>query len=256
VTWAKLDDGFFRHPKARAVGKDGRALFAAGLCWCASHLTDGFIAAADLGLVAAEAEVRPKVTASRLVDVGLWHGPGHACVRCEPCPAGYWMVHDYLDYNPTAEAAKAKRLARAEAGRKGGLRSKPPGSKPEANAEAIASANGKQIGTPSPFPSPTDLHPPPTDVGTRPESAGGTSSLIEEAIQLAAKRYGRNQVQQGKGNSESGLASWWLQENAVGAKERAQQLLTTHVLTLTQLADALVAGNPQWLNAYRRRDSA
>ena len=149
MSWAKLDDGFFRHPKARAAGKDGRALFIAGLCWAASHLTDGFIAETDLGLIAAEAEVRPAPTARRLVEVGLW----------EPVDGG-WVIHDYLDYNPSAEAVREKRRKRAEAGRKGGLKSRPPRSRkqapseanPEANASANASANGKRNGTPSPYP--------------------------------------------------------------------------------------------------------
>lgn len=251
--WAKLDDGFFRSRKARAAGRDGRALFVAGLCWCAGHLTDGLIAASDLGLIAAEAEVRAKPTMRRLVEVGLWHEPGHDCPRCEPCPAGHWLVHDYLLYNPTAEAERAKRLARAEAGRKGGQRSRPP-SKPEAKPEAIASAKDeaepKQNGTPSPYP--LDLHPPPTNGGTRPEPAGG--GLIDQAVQLAATRYATNQVDQGKGSNADGLARWWIQENAQGARTRAARLLEDHDLTVTQLADALGSANPSWLRAYRRRN--
>jgi hypothetical protein len=142
MSWAKLDDGFFRHPKARAAGKDGRALFLASLTWAAGHLTDGKVACHDLQLIAAEAEVNGKRTAARLVEVGLWD-----------VVDGGWMVHDYLEYNPTAEQALALKAKRAEAGRIGG--SKPKRSKSEANTEANASANGKQNGTPSPYPYPS-----------------------------------------------------------------------------------------------------
>ena len=245
MTWAKLDDGFFRHPKARAAGKDGRALFIAGLCWAASHLTDGFIAAAELGLVAAEAEVRPQATVRRLVEIGWW----------VPAEGGWW-IHDYLDFNPTAEEEKEKRRKRAESGRRGGQRSRPPGSKTEAKPEANASANSeakeKQIGTPSP--SPTDVVTPPEPLQKAVDNpVGEGSDLINDAVQLAATRYGNNQVDQGKGHDADGLARWWLQENAAGARIRAAALIADHDLTVTQLADALGSHNPTWLRAFRRR---
>jgi hypothetical protein len=171
MTWAKLDDGFYRHPKSRAAGKDGRALFVASLCWAASHLTDGFIATHDLGLIAAEAEVKPRPTANRLVQVGMW----------EPVDGG-WQIHDYLDFNPTAEAALDKRRKRAEAGRKGGLKSRPPRTKPEAKPEAIASGGSalqnddtgsRSVSATSPptGPRPSDHTPPPTSQNGRSSEA-------------------------------------------------------------------------------------
>jgi hypothetical protein len=136
MSWAKLDDQFFDHPKARQVGLHGRALFVAGLCWSAGNLTDGFIADTDLQLVAAKAEVPGAVTARRLVDAGLW-----AVV------AGGWVVHDYHDFNPSSESERKRRAARVAAGRAGGRSSKP-GSKPEAKPEAkrkqTASKNGSE----------------------------------------------------------------------------------------------------------------
>lgn len=128
MPWVKIDDAFLRHPKARAAGKDGRALFIAGLCWCATHGTDGRIEAYDLPVIAAEADVRPAATARRLVDVGLWEATD-----------GGWLVHDYLDYNPSAAATEELRAKRAEAGRRGGQRSRPRTTTSEANREANAS---------------------------------------------------------------------------------------------------------------------
>lgn len=107
--WAKLDDQFFYHPKVRAAGKDGRLLYVAGLVWVAGALTDGFIATTDLQLIAAMVEVHPHHSV-RLVDVGLW----------ETTPGG-WTVHDYHDFNPSADDERRKREARSTAGRKGGL---------------------------------------------------------------------------------------------------------------------------------------
>ena len=152
MTWAKLDDGFLDHPKARAAGKDGRALFVASLVFAAQQLTDGFVALDALPLIAAKAEVRPNITAQRLVRIGLWETGD-----------GGWWIHDWKDFNPTAEQVIAIREKRAESGRIGGRRSKPPGSKrlskteanasgfAEATSEAKPEANQKQNGTPYPY---------------------------------------------------------------------------------------------------------
>jgi hypothetical protein len=245
--WVRLDDGFYRHPKARQVGKEGRALFVAGLCWAAGHLTDGFIARSDLGLIAAEAEVRPRVTARLLVDAGLWEEAHNG-----------WVIHDYQDFNPSAEEVRERRRKRAEAGRLGGLKSRPPGSKRlskseatlEASALASAQANGKQNRTPYPYPTKE----PTSSVslqGAVDNSEGG--DLIDQAITMAARRYGEQQVASGKGDSAPGLAKWWLQENAEGARIHAAELLTEYDLRPTTLADALLQANPGWLRNYRKR---
>lgn len=97
MVWVKLDDGFFRNRKARLAGKDGRALFLAGLCYCGATLTDGHIATVDLSVIAAEADVKPAV-ANTLVKVGLW----------EKVDDG-WLVHDYTHYNRLAADVKKDR---------------------------------------------------------------------------------------------------------------------------------------------------
>jgi hypothetical protein len=147
--WVKIDDGFHRHPKARAAGKDGRALFVASLCSSSAAKADGYVPAHDLPVIAAEAEVRAKPTAARLVDVGLWHGPDHDCPHCDQPTGPGWMIHDFLVYQPSCASQAAKSAARAEAGRKGGRAS---GESRKATAKANASANDEQERTPSPVP--------------------------------------------------------------------------------------------------------
>lgn len=97
MTWVRLDDQFFRHAKARAAGKDGRALYLAALCFASANLTDGIIRSIDLPLLAAEAEVKPS-TARRLVDAGLWH-----------VVEGGWRIHDWEHRNPSADEVKERR---------------------------------------------------------------------------------------------------------------------------------------------------
>jgi len=132
MAWVKLDDAFFRHDKARSAGKDGRALFVASLCYAADRRSDGFIADTHLGVLAAEAEVRPAV-AKRLVEVGLWE-------RVE----GGYHVHDYLDYQPSSDEVEQRRLKRAEAGSKGGTRAAQTRAKRQASATAGATAKPQQ----------------------------------------------------------------------------------------------------------------
>lgn len=251
MSWAKFDDSYDDNPKCRAAGRDGRALDQVGIRYCAKHLTDGLIPDHDLPLLAARAEVNQRRTVGRLVEVGRWHGPGHDCDRCAPCPPGHHLVHDYLDFNPSGEKERAKRKARAEAGRRGGQRSKPP-TKSEANSEAIASANdeatAEQNQNPVPVPPGTYISPP-THVGTRPDFDGG---IIDEAVALAATRYASTQADQGRSGNPKGLAAWWLQQNEQGARTRAAQLIDDYDLTPTQLADALLTPQPR-LEPFRRR---
>lgn len=99
MAWVRLDDAFFRNGKARAAGREARALYIAGLCHCAALLTDGWIRRTDLGLISVEADVSPKV-ANRLVSAGLWVVSGDR-----------FHVPDYLDYNPSREQVMAAREA-------------------------------------------------------------------------------------------------------------------------------------------------
>jgi len=112
MSWAKLDDRWPRHPKAVTVGPLGRDLFVCGLCYCNEHLTDGFIPASILATLAlpdpSGAKARNGATAApaiarRLVAARLW----------DDVPGG-WQVHDYHDWNASAEEVRAKRQAKRE----------------------------------------------------------------------------------------------------------------------------------------------
>ena len=109
MSWLKLDDQFFDHPKVVQAGRDAAWLHIAGMLYCARYLTDGFI---PQGMVRRLTDVdRPEECAHTLVAVRLW----------EEAQGGY-LVHDYLHYNPSraksekdAEAAR-DRMRRNRAG--------------------------------------------------------------------------------------------------------------------------------------------
>lgn len=100
MPFARLETGFFRHPKGGAAGLHGRALYMSGLCFCAEQLTDGRIPKGSVPIVAAEAGVKPSV-ADTLVEVGLWHDRGD-----------HYAVNDYFERgNPTREKVLKERDA-------------------------------------------------------------------------------------------------------------------------------------------------
>lgn len=197
MTWVKLDDGFFRHRKVVDLSKDGKLLFLAGLCYAAEQLTDGRLSRGAIRTAAFYADV-PEETAKELVESGLWHADGEDV-----------LIGSYLDFNPTAEEAHARREARSEAGRRGGVnsgrarRERSKRSKNEANGEANAQAKPKQTGkqtgkqsrskneprtrtrTPSAFASSSEE---PSSSSSRGEEEEETSTTTQKAARLIAER--------------------------------------------------------------------
>lgn len=74
MSWFRVDDKFFEHPKALRAGKDARNLwFRVGVS-CASFNTDGRVDGEIVAELAPQAGVTKwKAATVRLVEVGLWH---------------------------------------------------------------------------------------------------------------------------------------------------------------------------------------
>lgn len=99
MPWVKLDDDFPEHHKTVRAGRDARDLFIASLFYSAKNLKDGKIERDVLGHLAVKAGIEDADTAAaRLVEVGFWEATEHG-----------WTIHDYHDYNPTAEQVKRER---------------------------------------------------------------------------------------------------------------------------------------------------
>jgi hypothetical protein len=104
MSWVRVDDGFCQHPKVQGCSDRAFRLHVAGICYCARNLTDGFIAAGAVRMIAATANIHsPSKVVAQLVDLALWH-------RIE----GGWEINGYLDYNPSAEQVKEERRKAAE----------------------------------------------------------------------------------------------------------------------------------------------
>lgn len=101
MVWLKLDDKFPDHPKVTEAGPLAAWLHVCGMAFCSRYLTDGFIPARQVSRLADLDNADDLV--KTLVRVGLW----------EEADGGF-RVHDFLEYNPSAEQVKRKRAAAAK----------------------------------------------------------------------------------------------------------------------------------------------
>lgn len=156
MSWVRIDDAFADHPKVLSLGRDrlaGMGALVSSLCYSARFLTDGV-------LPSAFADQFPPRLRAALVTAGLW----------DKTPTGY-LIHDYLDFNPSREKVLTDRATKAAAGSRGG-------STTQAGRKAPAQAGASAVLQPSANPRPLPV-PPPVDSKTPtavPERAHAQSS--------------------------------------------------------------------------------
>ena len=146
MTWFRVDDTFYSHPKVIAAGNAATGLWIRGGTWCAQHLTDGHITTESARSLGTRKEI------NRLVEVGLWIEE----------PGGY-EFHAWKpgERQPTADEVKERHARtsdeRRKAGTKGASKRWQTDSKTMANADVsdgkpMANANGKRIAPARPDP--------------------------------------------------------------------------------------------------------
>lgn len=116
MSWAKVDDGWWCHPKVMGLSPAARGLWVSGLSWSCAQRRD-VVPSTFPPMIGCGTD-----EAAELVGVGLWD-----------VVDGGWRIHDWSDYQELTTAEK-----RAEAGRAGGKasgRSRRQQSKAEANAK-------------------------------------------------------------------------------------------------------------------------
>jgi hypothetical protein len=102
MPWARIDDNFFSHPKARKAWREPRALglHMLALSYCMAHGgKDGVIDQEFVEDQIPDDGERSNVTAA-LVRAGLWRDSDHG-----------WEIHDFLEYNPSKADNEARRKA-------------------------------------------------------------------------------------------------------------------------------------------------
>lgn len=100
MTWFKVDDKLWGHPKWLATPPGARALWVTAGSWSAAHGTDGAIIEPLLRQFGAR-----RRDADALVSAGLWRRT----------VAG-WQFHDWDIFQPDSASTRAKEGARKAAG--------------------------------------------------------------------------------------------------------------------------------------------
>ena len=162
MTWFKIDDSFYDHPKILDLPDSAVALWVRAGCWAARNLTDGFVPSTMPVRLCGD----PASAVRDLVSRGLWRRT-----------RGGFSFHDWHHYQPTRAAVEERRTAARErmknlrAGRKdagehgsGSLdvranfaRSSRPPTRPDPNSPKGSSGSGGV--RPSDAPQPVDAHP-------------------------------------------------------------------------------------------------
>lgn len=99
MPWLRIDTGFARHRKVGQLTDREFRVHVSAMCWVAEYATDGHIPAACFP------DIRglTRKIADRLVVAGVWEHAGD----------GY-RIHDWLDYNITAEEAARQQETKRE----------------------------------------------------------------------------------------------------------------------------------------------
>jgi hypothetical protein len=96
MAWIRLDDSFPDHPKAVQAGPMASWLYICGLAYANRYLTDGFIPERQAKRLTEIKKIDSCIAS--LVAAELW----------EKVEGGY-QIHDYLDYQSSAQKVKADR---------------------------------------------------------------------------------------------------------------------------------------------------
>lgn len=150
MTWFRLDDNSAFHRKVVAAGNEAWGACCRAGAWSADHLADGRIPWAIALTIA------PRRVWDRLLKTGL----------CEGADLDGFVIHDYLDRNPSRDEVLSIRQHRAKAGSNGGKQR-------ASNCLALASDVAQAKRNPDPDPDPDPRSDPPVGPPLRPKGKRG-----------------------------------------------------------------------------------
>ena len=98
MSWVRIDDKAWAHPKLSSLSGNAVRLWLWALCWCNQQESDGRIPSSVLRLLGGCGR-----EAKELVESGLWEEAD-----------GGWQVHDYLQYQPSKQQLEKTRTETRE----------------------------------------------------------------------------------------------------------------------------------------------
>ena len=129
MTWFKVDDGFYDHPKVIDLPLAAVGLWALAGAYCARHLTDGVITDRQIRAIGGT-----RKQAAALVAAGLWSADD------APPSARRYAFNDWGDFQPARADVEAKREEARERMAAARARKR----KTSGNGEMFARTNGER----------------------------------------------------------------------------------------------------------------
>ena len=99
MSWAKVDDRFWMHPKVTAMGNEGAGVFARMLSYCGCFLTNGLVPDDAVRMICSNRKLLERMNDLDVIELR---------------ESGSVLIRDYLDYNPHRDEILAKREAAKE----------------------------------------------------------------------------------------------------------------------------------------------
>lgn len=122
MPWVRYDDQYPIHRKVAGLSDAAFRLHTAAIFWSARNGTDGFVPDEDLDQVCAQVR-DPARFAAECVNRRTWHLAAHSCTS-EMCPDPRdepgWVIHDYLEYQPTKDESEVAKKKQQELKSSGG----------------------------------------------------------------------------------------------------------------------------------------
>ncbi len=129
MTWLKKDDDYPNHRKIRRLSDAAYRLHDTALHYAAHDESDGLIRHEDIDEMQHGKRLRRRI--SELVGADLWEEVD-----------GGWLIHDFLDYNPSHAQLESEREANRERQRRNRARRR---GIAEPDATASENANGHAV---------------------------------------------------------------------------------------------------------------
>ena len=108
--FVQLDDQIANHPKILKAGPEAAWLWACAIAYCQNHLTDGYVTAEVMHTMPGFHHGRQQRLAERLVQA-VKPGGQHGLLERH---GDDYLVHDYLDHNPSCAEVTERRRKAAE----------------------------------------------------------------------------------------------------------------------------------------------
>lgn len=256
MTWVRLDDLFTDHPKLAGISDAAFRLHVAALCYCGRWGTDGKVPKAALsGLYPKQ----PARRAVELVDAGLWHTSSHLCDVCPPIDARAYVVHAFLEYNPSGGEVDEAAQKRVEKARRAARARWEKDAHEHAHSNTQALPGGMLADAPSPVPGlvtslPGTWEPPdPQPVDDDEEFAATTTPIdpVEITVRAVFDRCAKQRMTGIKANNPTAYTASVLNNLELEHGDGLRRAIETHPNAPVDVLAGWVLGEANSLASYR-----